>query len=273
MNNLAIKLGTEEVALALTLIGEPQIAQETLVAQFGDDLTQEEVQTRLLTAGHSLMARDYLTVDSEGKIHLDAEVSEVADILAHADYSVRFERAYSNADLMLTFHFKDGRIFGHALEQGLVHNITRLESIEPILTAGVEFFQIRGDHPFPVPPFSLQESVIDSLTGASNEDEIVKLLKTFDTDPDIAKLLAEDLAAPDYRGGVLKVLYDSDRRAFSDEGFLILAGAYRKWLLQPMEGETSTEFEVSLCSSEIFTYALRNLIQPEPLSPTIDSSK
>ena len=82
-------LSVEEVSLVISIVGRPEVAHGLMAAQLGD-MQEEEARARLLAAGHSLMARGWLTMDSQATMRLADPLARIARILSRADFSVRY---------------------------------------------------------------------------------------------------------------------------------------------------------------------------------------
>jgi len=86
------RLSPEELALAMSMVGNADVAKGLLVSQFGV-MDAAQMQERLFAAGHSLIAKSLLSVDTaSGQTHLDEALSAAASALCKADFTIRFSR-------------------------------------------------------------------------------------------------------------------------------------------------------------------------------------
>ena len=231
-------LSVEEVAMTLSIIGQPKEAHALMVAQLGK-IGQEEARVRLLTAGHTLMARGYLSLDLEGRAHLSEPLARVVHVLAQADYTIRYNRSYRDADFSLAFHFDAENIFAHRLEQGVVHHITEVSNVEDVIQGGLGFFGIAEVPPFSCPIAEVSRELLDQIKDDPAHAVIHRRLTHAGVPAETCDLLAEDLSNTQYRGSVMRVEYDENNTPVSDRGLLVLRGPERLWLLRPIvrEGE------------------------------------
>jgi len=240
MANDDFLLSVEEVALAMSIVGQPEMAHNLMAAQLGE-MQQEEARARLLAAGHSLMARRWLTMDAQGTMHLAEPLGRVARVLSRADFSVRYSRSHRNADFSLSFHFGEGGIFAHRIEQGVVHHITEVQDTDAVIRGGLTFFEMAQVRPFTCPSAEIPYSLLDEIKDEEDTSSILRRLEETGVPEETRTLLAEDLRGVQYRGSILRVEYGEDNLPRSDHGLLVLRGPERLWLLRPLiwEGDLS----------------------------------
>ncbi len=236
MKDTDFLLSVEELALAMSMVDRPEVAHDLMVAQLGA-MKQEEARTRLLTAGHSLMARGWLTMDVQGTMHLADPLARVARVLSRADFSIRYSRSHRNVDLSLSFHFGEDGIFAHRMEQGVVHHIIEVQDADAVIQGGLAFFEMTEVHPFTCPSAEILNSLLDKIKDEKNTSSILQHLQEAGVPEETRTLLAEDLRGVQYRGSILRVEYGEDNIPRSDRGLLVLRGPERLWLLRPLIGE------------------------------------
>jgi hypothetical protein len=231
----AFRLSVEEIAVALTLIGKPELGHDLLVTQSGAAPGQDEVRSRLLAAAHSLISRGWLAVTPEGTVGLADSLARVARVLAQADFSIRYSRSYRDAEMLLTYHFVQGGIFEHRLEQGVVHSITELEDAAAVVQGGLNFFEMAQLPTFSFPPLDVPGSLLDEIKDADDPKSVSDRLTDYGVARETADVLAEDLADTEYRGSASRVEYDANDTPTADRGFLLLHGQQRSWILRPFD--------------------------------------
>jgi hypothetical protein len=158
-------------------------------------------------------------------------------MLTQADFLVRCSRAYRDAEFVLSFYFKDGDILGHSLEDGVVHHLYTVERLHSIIIAALEFFDLDDSMSFSTSdvklPYSVFRRIKDSDVPARITDELAK----FDVPRQTRDLLIEDLLNPRFRGSVFRFVEFSDVGVQSNDGFLVLRGVDRGWVLPLYEEE------------------------------------
>jgi hypothetical protein len=232
MELLDLRLSIEEMAFILSAVDQPEMAHDLMVAQLGD-MEQEEAQARLFAAGHSLVARGWLTVNESGETKLSEQLSYLGHILVHTDFSIRYTRSYQPVELTLAFHFYEDDIFAHAIEQGVTHHINQMPDKKEVIEEGIAFFALDQVKPFNCPQADVPYDLLEQIKDEENFSSILKSLENFDIPEEARTLLAEDLHEVQYRGSILRVEYKENNKPESDEGLLVLRGPERLWLLRP----------------------------------------
>lgn len=230
MDSLDWRLSIEEVAAILSTVSQPEMAHDLMMAQLGD-MSQEEAHARLLAAGHSLLARGYLNVSESGELSLSADMSRVAEILTHPDFSIRYTRSHQPFELTLAFHFNDNEIYAHSLENGILHHLTLVESQETVIERGLTFFALDEIGPFACPQAEMPYAIIEQIKDEDSLSVILKTLEGTQVPRETRTSFAEDVHQVQYRGSILRVEYE-DSKPQSDEGLLVLRGTDRLWLLR-----------------------------------------
>jgi hypothetical protein len=230
-------LSVEEVALAMSMVGQPEVAHDLMLAQLGT-MKQEEARVRLLTAGHSLMAQGWLTMDAQGAMHLADPLARVARVLSRADFSIRYSRSHREADLSLSFHFGERGIFAHRIEQGVLHHVTEVQDTDAVIQDGLVFFEMAQVQPFVCSSDEIPVGLLDEVKDEKDVASILHRLEATDVPEETRMLLAEDLHRAQYRGSILRVEYGEDNVPRSDRGLLVLRGPERLWLLRQLPGKS-----------------------------------
>ncbi len=240
MSTMEFALSVEELAVSLNLIGEARMGHGLMVAQLGA-MGREEARARLLAAGHTLLARRLLTVGEQGEITLAPTLEQTVRALANAAFSIRFSRAYRDAELALVYHFANGFVVAQWLEGGVVHRIAEVEGAETVVEGGMGFFQVAKATPFTCPPLEVPYERLSEVKGESDLMIIRRQVAEMGLEGTAGEMLTEDLSKAEYRGTILRVEYGEDRTPYSDRGILVLRGPERLWLFRilPREGEPS----------------------------------
>jgi hypothetical protein len=183
------------------------------------------------------MARGYLSMDTEGNVHLTEPIARIARILTRADHTLRYSRSYRNADLLLAFHFDEQDTFAHRLEQGVIHHITQVSGQEAALQGGLDFFNLAEARPFTCPAAVISQELLDQIKDDPAYVVIQRRLTHAGVPTETCDPLTEDLSNTRYRGSILRVEYDENNAPTSDRGLLVLRGPERLWLGHPFSRE------------------------------------
>jgi hypothetical protein len=216
-------------------MGKPESGKEILVAQLGADLTQEDVHARLMASSHALMARSWLSIDSEGTVIIDQELLRAVRIITEPTFSLRYSYSTPEIDMLSTYHFHDGAIFEHFLEYGLVHNLVELSSPNDVIQKGIDFFQLSTLPTFHCSDAVVPNELMNSVKDEENRATVERKLEQAGVPDDTRPLLTEDIHASLYRGSILRIEYGADNTARADRGVLVLRGQQRLWLMFPLD--------------------------------------
>lgn len=263
MNPSLTRLSVDEVAFALTQIGEAELAQSFLLMHQGSPLTQSEVRARLVAAGHSLLAREGLFVSEEGILSLDAAVAHVATMLTHAAFSLHCSLSYELADMGSTFYFRGSDVLEHWLEQGVVHQFEIVDEHAAVLKRIAHFFAPAGLPLLPAdnPSGHLPLDLVEQLAREQDAAMIASQLSEAGLSTDLVGPLAEDLATTIARGAVVRVDYERGAPPRSQSALLVLQGQERLWLLRPLAPLTPGGLvELLRGSAHTFTLTIAQLL-------------
>ena len=231
-------LTTEELSLAFSLLGQPEAGRSLMVTQLGE-MSEAEARARLMAAGHSLIARGGMALGPEGPV-LNEDLARAVGLLLRADFSIRYSRATSDAEFNLAYHFGQNLILEHRLEQGIAHRLNEIPDAATVIKSGLVFFGVPQAEPFQSPAIAIPYSLLNEVKNLGDPAQIDRRLQETGVDGGVRPLLAEDLAHPQYRGSVLRVQSDARGNLFSEEGFLLLHGPRRLWLITLSGPERTT---------------------------------
>ena len=135
-----LRLSVEELAFAIGAIGEAETAGAFLRVLLGTRC-REEIDGRLLSASHSLIARGYLTFDlSEKERELDKQLAELVGVLAGCDFSIRCGRSVQDGEDVHSYFFKGDAIVEHRLSMDVVSELEHLPSADIAMKRSLVFF-------------------------------------------------------------------------------------------------------------------------------------
>ncbi|MBN1923016.1 MAG: hypothetical protein JW892_17340 [Anaerolineae bacterium] len=230
-------LSVEELALAFSALGQPQMAHDIMVAQLGT-MSAEEAHVRLKTAGHSLLARGWLTIAADAGLHLASELERVVAALVHPEFSLRYHRSQPGGEWSAAFHFLNGAIIAHRVEQGVLHHLVEAKDPTVVIQHGVEFFELAQAPVFVAPTNRLSGDILTALKDM-NAAALEQQLQAQPSLSNVARQwLSEDLLNSRFRGSALRVAYAADHTPTSEMGLLLLGGPQRVWLFR-LDGSDS----------------------------------
>lgn len=232
-------LGVEELAVALGIVGGEEVAGGLLTAILGPR-SHEEMEGRMLAAGHSLLARGLLTIAGEEK-HLDGDFAAALLPLAEQRFSVRCSRAEAQGEELATYFVGPAGVSEHRLRRAVMSELTLLPAAEGAALRSAGFFGLKAARrrAFGESLATLTTAALgQARTQAAAEGQAAAAasLVAAGVPAAIAQEVAEDMAAPRFHGSVLRV-EQREQGPASDRGFLMLQGAERLWLCDMLPGQ------------------------------------
>lgn len=226
-----VRLSVEELALILIQHGQVVSGQGVMQATLGD-IGSEEMRFRLLSAGHSLIARELMRMEKDGRFTFSDPVKQIVRPLTKADFSIRYSKSVENGEENLSYHFAKGSVFEHSLEQGIIHIISEVKE-EVVVKAGWIFFNGEQTAQFQSSLVEVDNALFEQIMANPDQEEVSRRLVEAGVTKSEANLIAEDMQNSKYRGSALRVEYDKDNLPTSNRGILTLRGPNRMWLVRP----------------------------------------
>jgi len=260
MTQTSIRLSIEEMAVVLSQMGQPEQGQSLIIAQLGE-MNQDEARGRLLSATHSLLAREAMTFEPDGGFLLSDALRQVGRVLTRADFTIRYTRAQTAADLQLTYHALHGRFYEHLLEQGVIHRLTEVNRPDEMIQSGLAFFEVAAAQPFESGVATIANPILETVMRATTADEARDLLRQAGMQDAVRQRFAEDLINSQFRGSALRIEYEADGSLRSDVGLLFLRGPERLWQLESEVRQGEAEWELSPATALGLRAALARLLR------------
>lgn len=235
-------LSVEELILSMYVIGRQEAAAGLLQLSF-DPMSDEELSIRLLTAGHSMAARGWLTVDEQAETkELDVGLTAAILPLCDAAYTLRLTKRVQGEEAALGLHVssQEGQLTVHGVEKGFIHRIELLTGPDEILGEVQSFFGLTWqEHVEETRETTVHQEL--EHTAGQEAAELRRLLADSGMPEPLNGWFAEDLAESEDWWTVLRVEYNEEREPQAERGFLLLNGEERFWLLRPIEGDDGIE--------------------------------
>lgn len=264
MTTKEYNLSIEELVLSLHIIGQTEAAAALLQTIIGE-IAESEIETRLLVAGHSLMARGWLEIEVNadgGRQQLDPELAEAAGMLAASDFSIGLQQAHDGAEKKLMFHFKQGKIIQHDASLGVVQKIRIHNDQISVIDEAMGTYSIDSFTHKPIPETYIQTQLLENLgTYRSWEIERIQaVLEAAGVSPQASRALAEDFQQSGNLTNVMRIEYSEVDGPICNEGFLMLQGGERLWLLRQITEEAGIRFQIIPGSVEAFQAEMKRLM-------------
>ncbi len=231
-------LGLEELSMALGLVNRPDMGKQLLESIY-DNLTETQIESRLSSASHSLLARGLAAISEKGGPVLEGGLEQALFPLIRFDYVLQISRVRDGKQVGATVHVQKGKSFtSHSIQAGVVHVLEHgswknlanyLMNTFPLLDEkGIKTEEL----PWPVTPGILGEALRGGKLSA-----IIKILVRSGMPSADAENLAEDLAHQTLRGTILRVKANGEINmeklaAVDKQMVMILSGKARNWLFE-----------------------------------------
>ncbi len=203
------RLSVEEVAFAMGLLGDYDMAAGYLIATLGP-LEEEDLSGRMAAAGHALMARDLLDVEDHPETgKLDETLAHWIRTMMDASRSIRCESTRAGeADRVMSFFIHDSTIVKHAITHGVVAELEALTSRDDTIQAILEFVGVEKNGDAQSPLGTTDVSLLQRLrdfAAHQRADRIQALARSF-LAPSDARRLMKDLTSEQVTWGSILFL-------------------------------------------------------------------
>lgn len=243
-----ISLSNEEVALVYSLINLPQVGKTLLVDAYGD-LSKDQLEEKMITASHSLLARGAVHFSDRGTVHLDSSLEEVFYPLAQYKNMLQILLNNGEAGLSVIDNYisKRNTFTSNEVDIGVIHHIFH----GPVMELST-FLQSRMKLPAVISN-ELEQAFLNPQPGikltdySELEDKksarlIVETLRAKGFNSEISIALSQDILAPVFRGSISVINISSDKphpRVLQEtgEGFIWLVGKISSWILHYRHGD------------------------------------
>lgn len=198
-------LSAEEFSMALSLINRPDLGKAVLNEVFGE-LSSTAIEERLKAASHSLLARGYARIGTNGIAMLSDDLQKALTPIVAFKGMIQVV-VNGTATIIMNAHLgTHGDATSHWVEQGVVHRIlygsqehlvdmvSRIVSIPQTIPARLAALIQSGNSKILMETFA-------ELTGMDAE-KITKVLLNEGWDSALSEALRDDLIQPLVRGSV-----------------------------------------------------------------------
>ena len=255
-------LSIEEMAVGLSLLGRPELARTLLSNQYGE-IGADDERGRLMAANNTLCVRGWLTIDGNGRPHLDPQLRQALEAVVRQDYLLRCSRNSGGKEEVLAYYVTPEITVEHSIGMsGVAHHLA-IADAGRIVEKVTEFLGA-GDDPLPaITPATFSHAVLTEASNDATQSAAAAqaTLNRGGVAEPMAGWFAEDLFANDYRASLLRVDMDAQGAAIADRGFLALRGrGGRVWLLRVILENNNANIVATLANREVIQTAVRELL-------------
>lgn len=267
MNGAEFRIGIEELAYAMGVIGGSDMAAGFLLALLGERSTEEQ-NGRLLAASHALVARELMSFDIEtAEKSLRSDFAAIIRLLVDSQFIIRLTNFAERGEETISFYFGDNGVVEHTLQQEVVSRLRWHKDVRSVRFQSQEFFGIsfEDNHPQGAQPLiNVPASMLDAVRDRRNEisaENVAERLILGGMPTTHAHAFAIDLFASSARGSVLRI-ERKDNQTVADNGLLLMFGRERSWILEIVPQDPPM-LNVFAGTSAIFDALLTKLISAE----------
>jgi len=267
-NILAFSLGLEELAMAMGLINRPDIGRELMLSTY-PDLSDEEIDSRLTSSSHSLLARGLCTIsDGRNMPTLDSDLEQVLLPLIRFDYLLQMSVVREETSVNASVHvLKDNTFTSHAIYSGVIHVLEYTAYRELANYLQDVFEEFGEDGPLKIENAPINLGVIGrvlekSADGAQAESLLVEAgWKKAD-----AKKLVQDMDNQVFRATILRIkaTHETPLEELKDiptRSLLLLMGKKRSWLGEFSSTADNAKGTLQLVDKQTFYNKLKEFVE------------
>jgi len=249
---LKISLSTDEMALVYSLLNMPSSGKALLFETYGE-ISAPKIEEKMVTASHSLMARDLVRISEKGTVVLN-EVLEnsFTPLIQFTNMAQIVVNIHEKEDIITATDYylgKNGFFTSHEIDMGVVHRLFHGE-----VSALAEFILGRMTFPEDIAKDIksalaqnkpvLKMSNYPQLEGMGVE-KAAETLTSYGIDPVIAQTLSKDICNPVRRGSFVMADVSSEtlkKKDFSKTGagFFWLIGEKSSWIMAFERGDENS---------------------------------
>lgn len=252
-----VRIGVEELAMAISLVGRAEIAKGLLYSAFGE-LAPDEERGRLLAAGHSLMARGLLAVQ-DGESRLEERLKHMVEVIAGPDKVMNYNLTDGKKDHTLAYYVKGKEVIEQSVQQGVIYTLGITHGSAPVVDGGLGFFGIAPKEGERFPEAIVPMSVLDRARGASN-GALSAIFQEAGVPEPVAQSLAADFGHTEARGAAMLIQAIGQGQLTSDEGVLLMKSAKRTWLFPIFLQDGTPHARLVVGSAQTFRHEIERLL-------------
>ncbi|MBN2385607.1 MAG: hypothetical protein JXB85_01205 [Anaerolineales bacterium] len=259
-------LGLEELSLALGMINCPELGRDVLAAIY-PEADQQEVDIRLSTASHSMLARGLCTISAAGAPVLDPILEQALFPLARYDRLLQVSLVRPAGQIGATIHTQKRRGFtSHTIQSGVIHILESgplealpgfLENVFAEMGHGGQSARIKAR----ITPALLGEAT----SRGQNQAQVKQSLVDAGWKAAEAGQLAEDVVGQTLRATILRLETKhsdtiEDVQKSTKPMLLLLKGQQRTWAFEFPSADDSAQGSIQLLDRKALETLLKSFV-------------
>jgi len=264
----SFSLSVEELAMALAMINRPDLGQMVL-KEIYDNLTIEQIDSRMTAASHSLLAHGYCGFTDELKPRLDSKLEQALVTLAIYDITFQLGIVKGGRSINANIHVKNGKAFtSHSVQAGIIHLLEH--GVERLLESYLlDILEDYGDEVKLTIPSGLKISMKALSAAAKRADDKsnpIEALQTSLEDSKIGQALAEDISNQVSRVTLIRInaksgIDDKELLVAPKQVVLLLKSKIRTWYFEFESPDDEATALVELVTRKDFSKKLLKFIE------------
>ena len=253
-------LSLEELSMCLAMINRPDLGQ-TILRTYYDNLTKEQVDSRMTAASHSLLARGICGLTPEGTPRLEPELEQAILPIAIYDLVFQFNLVTGDNAVSSNIHVRKGKTFtSHNVQVGVIHLLEHGKSIQlpDFLLDILEDYGGKEKIDISAKTTITLGILGHALNASTKKEDVSKILQSLNWDASVIKALCDDLSASSGRGTLVRVEAKSgaDEKTIEDaqkRTLLFLKGKTRTWCFEFSSPKDDAVAQVKLVTHKEFS--------------------
>lgn len=263
----SLALSIEELAMGLAMINRAEMGSSLLKSTY-ENLTKDQIDSRMTAASHSLLAHGYCGLTSELKPRLDSHLEQALLSLVIYDKIFQLSIVKNGSTFNANIHVKKGNNFtSHSIQAGVVHMLEygKESDLESYL---LDLLEDYGDEVKLIIPSDLKISISALATAAKRGEEKGKAIEALDVSLDSSKIreiLAEDIENQVSRVTFIRIytksgINNEELITAPKKVLLLLKSKVRTWYFEFESPEDNATAFLELVSRTEFTKKLAEFL-------------
>jgi hypothetical protein len=236
---ITYSLSLEELSMCLAMLNRPDLGQ-TILRTYYDNLTKEQVDSRMTAASHSLLARGICGLTPEGTPRLEKDLEQAILPIAVYDLVFQFNLVTGDNAVNSNIHVRKGKTFtSHNVQVGVIHLLEHgaFKQLPDFLLDVLEDYGGKEKIDMSSKTTITLAILGQALNASTKKEDAYKILQSLNWDASIIKALGDDLSASLGRGTLVRVEAKSgtDEKTLEEapkRTLLFLKGKMRTWCFE-----------------------------------------
>lgn len=257
----------EELVLSYSMVNSPDLGQRVL-KEFYDDLTQDQVDSRMVAASHSLLAHGLCGLTEKGTPRLDPEYEKSLLPLINYEALVQMSLVQGESSVNTNIHLnKYGTFTAHSIQAGVVHLLehSKRQDLQDYILDILEGYG-KAENISATSGLKVSLGFLgEALNAILEKDRLDHLVDSLDWGESYKENFSEDLKNQISRATIIKVKVRLGKSGYeideSDtETILLLNALSRTWCFRFLRPKDEELADVTICSRDQLEKVIRTFL-------------